>query len=246
MAPDLERLARTPWPVASLASSGISNFSSAFARSCSRKACRVLRKIPANSAQEFEALMSTIRTPSMRGLGGSTPNSRGGSPFSTQHQNFRSAVTMFIDEANWLQEHPAAPELRLVSEFNEMFIQNGSPCSYVWNLVALLPEDYRAAIRKKFKCPSTDYDDEWIDQVKKFITDMHTVAALGALSNREEPHSVGQTAAKIRELSAKQTALEDRLDIMIDKALKRLATLKTFKQIVAIQETGQPRKISAS
>jgi hypothetical protein len=158
----------------------------------------------------------------------------------------RRIERLFIDEANWLQEHPAAPELRVVSEFNEIFIQEGSPCSHVWNLVALLPEDYRAAIRKKFKCPSTEYDDEWIDQVKKFITDMHTVAALGALSNREAPHSVGQTAAKIRELSAKQTALEDRLDMMIDKALKRLATLKTFKQVVAIQETRQPRKISAS
>jgi hypothetical protein len=158
----------------------------------------------------------------------------------------RRIERLFIDEANWLQEHPAAPELRAVSEFNEIFIQEGSPCSQVWNLVALLPEDYRAAIRKKFKCPSTEYDDEWIDQVKKFITDMHTVGALGALSNREEPHSVGQTAAKIRELSAKQTALEDRLDMMIDKALKRLATLKTFKQVVAIQETRQPRKISAS
>ena len=39
MAPDFERLARTPWPIASLASSGIRPFSSALARSCSRKAC---------------------------------------------------------------------------------------------------------------------------------------------------------------------------------------------------------------
>ena len=41
MAPDFERLARMPWPIASLASSGISAFSSAFERSWSRKACRV-------------------------------------------------------------------------------------------------------------------------------------------------------------------------------------------------------------
>ena len=38
--------------------------------------------------------MSTIRTASMRGFGGSTPNRRGGSPLSTQRQNFLSAVTM--------------------------------------------------------------------------------------------------------------------------------------------------------
>jgi hypothetical protein len=158
----------------------------------------------------------------------------------------RRIERLFSDEANWLQEHPAAPELRTVAQFNEIFIQKGSPCSHVWNLVALLPEDYRAAIRKKFKCPSTEYDDEWIDQIKKFISYLHGMAVAGALSNREDPRSVGETAAKIRELTAKQMALEDRLDMMIDKALKRLATLKTFKQVVAIQETSQPRKISAS
>ncbi len=37
--------------------------------------------------------MSTIRTASIRGRGGSTPNRRGGSPNSTQRQNFFSAVS---------------------------------------------------------------------------------------------------------------------------------------------------------
>ena len=50
------------------------------------------RNTPANSAQEFELPISTIRTASMRGRGGSTPNRRGGSPLSTQRQNFFSAV----------------------------------------------------------------------------------------------------------------------------------------------------------
>ena len=62
---------RTPWPIASLASSGIKALSSLFARSWSRKASRVLRNSAANSAQEFDALMSTMRMASMRGRGGS-------------------------------------------------------------------------------------------------------------------------------------------------------------------------------
>ena len=37
--------------------------------------------------------MSTTRTAAMRGLGGSIPNKRGGSPLSTQRQNFFSAVS---------------------------------------------------------------------------------------------------------------------------------------------------------
>jgi hypothetical protein len=91
MAPDLERLARMPCPVACCASSGMRLFNSALAPSCSRWAGRVRKKTPANSAHEFEEVISTIRTASMRGFGGSTPKRVGGSPFSTHLQNFRSA-----------------------------------------------------------------------------------------------------------------------------------------------------------
>ena len=71
MAPDFERLARTPCPLASLASSGMSTLSSALAFSCCRNAVRVWRKSPANSAHELDELISTTRTASMRGRGGS-------------------------------------------------------------------------------------------------------------------------------------------------------------------------------
>src|SRR5262249_28934002 len=47
----------------------------------------------ARAAQALDALMSTIRTASIRGRGGSSPNRRGGSPSSTQRQNFFSAVS---------------------------------------------------------------------------------------------------------------------------------------------------------
>ena len=50
-------------------------------------------EVAANSAQELEALMSTIRIAAIRGRDGSTPNRRGGSPLSTQRQNFFSAVS---------------------------------------------------------------------------------------------------------------------------------------------------------
>ena len=94
MAPDFERLARMPCPMACCASSGMRLFKSAFAVSCSRWAERVRKKTPANSDQEFEEVISTMRTALMRGFGGSTPKRVGGSPLSTHRQNFRSAVTI--------------------------------------------------------------------------------------------------------------------------------------------------------
>jgi hypothetical protein len=95
IAPDFDRLARTPWPIASLASSGIKPFNSVFTRSWSKKAGRVLRNKPANSALEFDALMSTIRTAAIRGFGGSTPKRRGGSPLSTQPQALTIRIRKF-------------------------------------------------------------------------------------------------------------------------------------------------------
>jgi hypothetical protein len=47
-----------------------------------------VRNRPANSAHEFEPLISTIRTASILGFGGSTPKRRGDSPSSTQRQEF--------------------------------------------------------------------------------------------------------------------------------------------------------------
>lgn len=74
MAPDFDRLARTPWPIACCASWGIRVFNSALAFSCSRYAGWVRAKLLANSAQALDELMSTTRTASMRGFGGSTPS----------------------------------------------------------------------------------------------------------------------------------------------------------------------------
>src|SRR5262249_45052762 len=91
-APDFERLARIPWPIASLASSGIRALSSVLAFSCSRWASLVRRNTFENSAHAFDELISTIRTASTRARGGSAPKRRGVSPLSTQRQNFFSAV----------------------------------------------------------------------------------------------------------------------------------------------------------
>ena len=92
-APDFERFARTPCPMASLPSSGIRPLSSFFARSWSRKASWVLRNSAANSAQEFDELISTMRMASIRGRGGSALMRWGGSPDWTHRQNFFSAAT---------------------------------------------------------------------------------------------------------------------------------------------------------
>jgi hypothetical protein len=50
-----------------------------------------------------------------------------------------------------------------------------------------------------------------------------------------DPAFLAETATKVREAMAKKVAVDERLDARIDKAIKRLAQLKTFKQIVEDQ-----------
>jgi hypothetical protein len=157
----------------------------------------------------------------------------------------RRIERLFVDEANWLQEHPDSEELRWVAWIRGM-IRKESPCQFVWQLIAFLPENYREAIQKEFSCPSTEFDDEWIERVKERIFDLRVLAIDALIEKRMSIDFVGKTAAKIRELSAKQTNLEERLDLMIDKALKRLANLKAFKEVMAVQVADRPRKISTS
>jgi hypothetical protein len=57
-----------------------------------------LSTIAANSAQAFELLMSTTRTACRRDLGGSMPNSWGGSPLSTQAHG--AATAQHVDRFN--------------------------------------------------------------------------------------------------------------------------------------------------
>jgi len=55
---------------------------------------RLPRSRKLGATQALEELISTMRIASIRGFGGSAPNRAGGSPLSTQRQNFRSAVTI--------------------------------------------------------------------------------------------------------------------------------------------------------
>ena len=47
-----------------------------------------------------------------------------------------------------------------------------------------------------------------------------------------DPAFLAETATKVPEVMAKKVAVDERLDARIDKAVKRLAQLKTFKQIL--------------
>ena len=156
----------------------------------------------------------------------------------------RRIERLFVDEANWLREHPDLKSLQWVSTVNNQ-IRKEMPWRYVLKFLAYLPKDLHEILDQNFPPPEEDFDEEWVGRVKKYLSKLHLLMFDVMLEKREASDFVGETASKICELTAKQIVLEERFNMMIDKALKRLANLKAFKEIIAVQEAGRPRKISA-
>ena len=152
----------------------------------------------------------------------------------------RRVDRLFIQEAKRLGQHPAIEDLNKVS-YIDKFIEVGLPCSFVSRIVNQLPETVRLKIQKLPRAKN-EFDDEWIRQVKNQLRRSKVAIAHPLSVQPEDSTLLALAASAIRELTAKQVELEDRLDMMIDKALKRLATLKAFKQVMAFQEASPPPK----
>jgi hypothetical protein len=157
----------------------------------------------------------------------------------------RRVTRFYVEEVSWLRRHPTLDELEWVLELNAILHRKGMSCNDVWKVLGRLPQDIGEEIKTNFPLPKVDFDNDWVERIKTEVK--RWIDIIGAVheSFLINVKFIGETAAKIRELTAKQVALEDRLDMMIDKALKRLANLKMFKEIVIVQETKQPRKIQA-
>jgi hypothetical protein len=109
-----------------------------------------------------------------------------------------------------------------------------------WNPKALtefidqLPERYRQCVKS---IPRSEFNDEqsWIQSLKSIIQEMIELDEARIILQEERPRYKAEKATQLRELLAKKINLDERLDARIDKAVKRLAQLKTFKQILEDQ-----------
>jgi len=157
----------------------------------------------------------------------------------------RRIERFFVNEANWLQAHPRDEELEL-ARFVHQVIYKGTPCRQLWDhILQYLPMAIHDAIKNEFECPTEEYNDEWVERVKKSIAKeiLHADAAISEA--RKRMRFVGERAAKLSELTAKRMAIEERIDAAIDRALRRYAQLKTFKEVMAVKDGSASRKISA-
>jgi hypothetical protein len=105
------------------------------------------------------------------------------------------------------------------------------------------------SIEQDCACPRSKIDDaqSWIQCVKSKILEIMRVRQSNMIEQEHSRAFKGKKAALLRDLTAKKISLDERLDGRIDKAIKRLAQLKTFKQVIEVrasQKSNEPRRIS--
>jgi hypothetical protein len=146
----------------------------------------------------------------------------------------RRVERFYHREATWAQEHPEEEELNVMDLFATALDATQS-VEDAAGLIANLPKHYREWIETNLPQSKFINAQLWIRRLKSAIPNMITVHELSVMTERNSLRFKAEKAALLRELTAKKISLDERLDARIDKAIKRLAQLKTFKQIIEAQ-----------
>jgi hypothetical protein len=141
----------------------------------------------------------------------------------------------YYREASWAQEHPQEEVVDYT--LRRKMLDKVQTMQDLTEITDQLPEFYKKWM--ELEVPRSKFKDEksWIESLKSGILDtlvQHKLVIVLQVQSREFQ---AVKAAEVLELTAKKIALDEWLDNGIDKAVRRLAQLKTFKQIVAEQDS---------
>jgi hypothetical protein len=158
----------------------------------------------------------------------------------------RRVERFYVREATWAQEHPG-DEVIGYAHTRASHLDRAETFEDAAAIISTLPEQYRMWIERE--CPRSKFKDaeKWIQTLKTYIK-IKSIALDSAIMDEVESLSFqAKTAALVRDLIAKKISLDERFDARIDRAIKRLDQLKTFKRIIeasASQKNNEPRRIS--
>ena len=154
----------------------------------------------------------------------------------------RRVDRFYYDEASWAQEHPKEEDLEDAFRRAKM-LEKVHTVNDVTEIVDQLPELYKTYLEQAV--PRSNFKDEndWIQFMKTRVLDFLVQHKLVIIAQIDSRKFRAVKAGEVRELTAKKIALDERLDARIDKAIKRLAQLKAFKQIVK-EQASQTRSIN--
>jgi hypothetical protein len=149
----------------------------------------------------------------------------------------RRADRFYYRELLWAQQHPDEEHVNDAIWRTEMLGE--MTVKELTRITDQFPSLYKHWLERAI--PRSDFEDEksWLESLKSQILDKLVQHKLVILLEIESDKFQAAKAAKVRDLIANKVALDEKLDARIDRAVKRLAQLKAFKQIVAEQTSAE-------
>ena len=149
-------------------------------------------------------------------------------------------VARFYDrEATWAQEHAGEEELNHTDTVARLLdgVQSAEEAT---EFIGSLPKRFREEIEIKIPRSIFTNDQNWIQKVKSLLPKLIDGYEMAIRVEQGSLKFKAEKAALLRDLTTKKILLDERLDARIDKAIKRLAQLKTFKQVIEVR-ASQPK-----
>jgi hypothetical protein len=148
----------------------------------------------------------------------------------------RRIDTFYRNEAQFAGDHPL--ELALI-DVDRMWstLKTVKTFGHATEIIGRLPWQMRDELEKhvprtRFGTNAVAWIEKLVSHLERLIDGLETAHYLDEKGSKFQ----AERATKLRELTEKKIALDDRVDALIDKTFKRLVQLKTYKEIVKQKE----------
>jgi hypothetical protein len=149
------------------------------------------------------------------------------------HWQKRRVNRWYNDEVAWLSEHPGLDQIQSLEWYLHL-LDRAKTIRLAHDIIRKLPEHYLQYMSPELDKPYTDEKKE-IQRLRDWLLVCIGVDEYRLDFEKDTLIFKAETGVLLRELTEKKLAIEARLDSQIDKAIKRLAQIKTLKQVIQVQ-----------
>jgi hypothetical protein len=150
----------------------------------------------------------------------------------------------FYDEATWLSEHGAYDEIDSADWYFLLLYQTTS-LNFAHAIIRKLPDRYLPFMLPELEKREHADDEKEIQRLKELLIECVALDERRLNLAKDTVQFKAETALFMRQLIEKKMAIEERLDSRIDRTIKQIAQLQTFKQVILTQAPTAKTKVSA-
>jgi hypothetical protein len=145
----------------------------------------------------------------------------------------RQIDSWYWAEAHWLSRHPGFDAIDFL-DWPLLLLGRAEHLLMAHEVIRHLPQPYLQRMLPELNTAKPSDEKQEIQRLKEILEHWIKFDAIPLEMQEDAAQFKAETGLLLRELTEKKIAVEERIDSRIDKTIKRLALLKTLKQVAEI------------